>query len=707
MNKAVVHLALACVLLFKQTKAQPVEYTVPVVVHLIHNYGTEFLSDDAIVNALATWDSVFNALNPDTIDVIQPFKKYIGNAHIHFQLATRDPSGNPTKGITRHFSYLTNNAGDQSKIDQWPPNQYLNIWFARSLGQPHVNVAAYAYRPGQAALMPYYDGICALSYYANTGRQFEQSIGSYLDLKPVWGDAYPANVFCGDDGIDDTPPTRGHTAVGCTFSALYDTACATGYVVHYLNAQNLDSLVDYPDTANSQNIMDETYCSKMFTIGQCEHMRSVLNSNVALRDNLVSTSNLSSTGVLQARPDLPPVAEFSIEKGRVYSGIPPAERTYFACADNAALKFNFTDRSWGDTITATHWHFSNGATVTDTTFSPQSFLNLSNQFTQPGWVTVSLTSTGNNSGGTTFTDPQAVYAADGNNPIVEDPMTQPMHFMEFNPGQTAKWPIFNYYKNNFRWELSNNTGYFDNTCISYRAFDTRSFPDNTTGSPVGDYDDFFSEAYDLSAMQVGYCNLNFMSAGAGRISLSTDTLELSYSIDCGRSWISLKKIGGAELANNGVLSIAYTPLAPGEWKLNSIELPAAARSQKTFFRFRYRPGGDADGFSTGNNFYLDRISISNFPTGVNILLNGNDEVAFAPNPTHDDCYLVLGSGLQRNMMISVTDAMGREVYRSVQTTVDKTARIEIPSHTWTPGLYFATINGPNIRLTRKLIVCGK
>ena len=82
-------------------------YDIPIVVHIIHNYGVEYMTDNTIFNDLAQWNIVYAKQNSDTFDVIQPFKKYIGNPHIRLHLATIDPNGNPTKGITRHRSYLT------------------------------------------------------------------------------------------------------------------------------------------------------------------------------------------------------------------------------------------------------------------------------------------------------------------------------------------------------------------------------------------------------------------------------------------------------------------------------------------------------------------------------------------------------------------------------------------------------------------------
>src|ERR1700744_1446785 len=96
--------------------------------------------------------------------------------------------------------------------------------------------------------------------------------------------------------------------------------------------------------------------------------------------------------------DLPPVADFSV-KNRF--NIP----TYFFCP-GANVYFN--NASWNDTITAASWIFSNGASTPSST----SLTNVTTSFSEPGWVTVTLGVTGNNTGTTSLSDHEALYIAD-------------------------------------------------------------------------------------------------------------------------------------------------------------------------------------------------------------------------------------------------------------------------------------------------------
>src|SRR6202012_2017521 len=139
----------------------------------------------------------------DSNIVIQPFKKYIGNPHIHLHLATIDPNGNPTKGIVRHQSYLTADGGDEAKLDDWPQNKYVNIWFVNTFGAQFTGVAAYAYYPSDAQYMPYYDGVICLSSYINYEKTIPHELGHVFSLEHVWGNTNSPEVACGDDLVDD------------------------------------------------------------------------------------------------------------------------------------------------------------------------------------------------------------------------------------------------------------------------------------------------------------------------------------------------------------------------------------------------------------------------------------------------------------------------------------------------------------------------
>lgn len=660
-------------------------YDIPIVIHVVHDYGQEYLKDDDIFNAVSYWADVYMARNADTADVIAPFKKYVGNAKIRLHLATKDPNGNPTKGITHEHSYLANGAGDQAKLDRWPNTSYLNIWFINNFSASMSGAAAYAYYPSQAQYFPYYDGVIGLYSYLNYDKAIPHEIGHCLELEHVWGNNNQPGVACGDDGIDDTPPTKGHMP-GCTTTALYDNTCAVGYQKTYTDANTGSTyVIDYPDTANSQNIMDYTYCQKMFTIGQIQKMRTALTSSIAGRNNLYTAANLAATGALAARPDLAPIADLSIEKGLWgASQFPTADRIYFS-AVNSNINYSFRNRSWNDTISSVEWTFSNGATPA----TSGSLTNVSVKFTQPGWANATLVAS-SNAGTNTIT--KQVYIADSVG-------IQPGGYMNnfASASELANWPMFNYYENIFAWEAYNGAGYDDNSSVRYRSFDSRA--DQYAGQPDGDRDDVFSPAFNLSAYTSGDLNLNFYTAGS-YASANKDSFTVAYSIDGGRTWASFFALTGTSLANNGAKSSEYIPNGANQWLAQTVNVPAAARTAQTYFRFRYLPK------KGGNDFYMDKFNISPFTTAVSEVTANRGEVKIYPNPTKGAFTMAFSTGNDGKVGFAVRDLSGKTIYTANQSYApNSVVEQSIPGNIFpAAGFYIVTVTIADQTTTQKLIV---
>ena len=430
--------------------------------------------------------------------------------------------------------------------------------------------------------------------------------------------------------------------------------------------------------------MDYTYCSKMFTIGQTVRMRAALNSSTASRNNLISSTNLSKTGALAPRVDLKPVADFSTN-------------TYFVCKTGAPLGtgVTFRDRSWRDTVTGWSWNFSNGASVATASTS-----TVANTFSQTGWATASLVAT-SNAGADTISKTQ-VYVADpaGNQAIG--------YFQEFSGADVAQYPMFNYFNNAWKWELAD-VGYYDNKCIRYHNYDTRS---GTAGlalnTPEGDYDDFYTTAFDLSATPVGSpLNLNFFSSGAFRSANfddMNDTLEIAYTATCGTNYTTIKKISKADIATVGTRSEFFVPQWQGDWKLNSIDL-GTLRNSSVFFRFRYRPGVFSTfDFGSGNNFYIDRIYVSNMPLGVNTVELKEKGMTISPNPTAGNSFISVDGVTNQEVGVQIFDVTGKLVYTAKEFVFDATTKVQIPADAITAkGMYVVHVLTNDKTLVQKLI----
>lgn len=680
-------------------------YDIPIVVHIIHDFNTyntsthsgDFIPDDFIYKAVKDWNIVFAKQNADTADVILPFKKYVGNPRIRLRLATIDPYGNPTKGITRRRNYLTYAAGDDTKFDVWPNSSYLNLWFINKMSADHQSAAAYAYKPSTAAYIPFYDGVISLAEYMNNGsKTMPHEIGHEFNLSHVWGDTNQPNVACGDDNVDDTPPTKGHNTTGCTAASIYDSTCATNYFKVFTDSAGNVTLVNYPDTTNAQNIMDYTYCDKMFTKGQVERMHITLNSDIAGRNNLWDSTNLVMTGALAVTPDLKPTPEFSLTHPGVTTFL--NKNAFFAFPEKDV---RFTNFSYNDTVTAVRWEFTNGSTVV----TANALTQLDTLFTVPGWYDVKMTATGNRSGDSTRTWSKAFY-------VTENTAVNPMStfvMQEFNEGgDRDKWPFFNIFNNEFKWQYAN-VGVYDNSCIMYKGYDDRVTATSgpLTGTPVGDYDDLFSIPIDVAALG-NNATLFFNYSGASRSSnpnFINDTLLIEYSVNKGVQWTSMAKLGKSELFNMGAIPTPYVPTSIVDWKEKGIKIPAGAKTPYTVFRFRYRPGVGPTGISTGNNFYMDRITFSPFAVNVANVKTGNVNVSIVPNPTQGDAWVIVNDMNNTDAKISVSDVTGKVVYTTEVPVNGSQARVIIPASAITAkGMYLVQVLTGNQTSTQKLVV---
>ena len=119
---------------------------IPVVVHVVHNTAAQNISDAQIQSQIQVLNRDFRMTNPDVSSLPGVFSGLAADALIEFRLATTDPSGNPTNGITRT---QTNKATFDSETDDikfaasgghdaWPAGEFLNMWTAPRLPSPRI-----------------------------------------------------------------------------------------------------------------------------------------------------------------------------------------------------------------------------------------------------------------------------------------------------------------------------------------------------------------------------------------------------------------------------------------------------------------------------------------------------------------------------------------------------------------------------------------
>ena len=210
----------------KATGPQGPLITIPVVVHVIFNTRDQDL-DDAVIRAqidelnLAFRDTLMPGPRARITHIPRTFALRAGDARVQFCLATRDPDGRPTNGITRR-----DNTGDTRYIplrsdsvkytagggtDAWNTAHYLNIW-CHDTGSSSIAVfPGTAAKPREDGVVMWYGsfgrGHRALDTRYTLGRVAVHEIGHWLNLRHIWGDAtVSGNGLCLDsDDVSDTP----------------------------------------------------------------------------------------------------------------------------------------------------------------------------------------------------------------------------------------------------------------------------------------------------------------------------------------------------------------------------------------------------------------------------------------------------------------------------------------------------------------------
>jgi hypothetical protein len=127
---------------------------IPVVFHVIHEYGVENISKAQIQDEINILNEDYRKKNADTVNTRAPFKPYASDCQYEFRLAQIDPNGNCTEGIDRIYSPLTNDATDAVKaVSWWPNTKYLNIWVVKSIDNTGGTgyILGYAQFPGVGA----------------------------------------------------------------------------------------------------------------------------------------------------------------------------------------------------------------------------------------------------------------------------------------------------------------------------------------------------------------------------------------------------------------------------------------------------------------------------------------------------------------------------------------------------------------------------
>jgi hypothetical protein len=280
----------------QRTSGTQAVYTIPIVVHVIHNgeaigAGTN-ISNNQIISQINAMNKDFKRLNADAANTPSEFLPVAGSFDIEFVLAKQDPFGAPTNGIRRvqgtETVWTINDNATFKALSYWPAEDYLNIWV--------INIPSYlGFAQFPVSSLPgledspddrLTDGVVIdytvfgsnfegfgpfnLDPKYNRGRTCTHEVGHFFGLNHIWGD--DGSACSGTDHVADTPNQAGNYVGQCPSGTR--TTCSSNDM--YMN------YMDYTDDA----------CMNLYTQGQVARMTIVLE-NSPRRSSLLNSNGAS------------------------------------------------------------------------------------------------------------------------------------------------------------------------------------------------------------------------------------------------------------------------------------------------------------------------------------------------------------------------------------------------------------------------------
>ncbi len=621
-------------------------YRIPVVFHVIHEYGTENISKAQIEDQLRMLNEDFRRTNADAVNTRPVFQGVAADCQIEFVLATRDPQGNCTEGINRVYSKLTNNARDNVKsVSYWPSDKYLNVWVVKSIensGDIEGTTLGYAQFPWDRNSRPTTDGIVLRSDYVGTigtsstakaGRVATHEVGHWLGLfhtfqggcnPPSWG-----------ENIDDTPPVSG-PSYGCIQSS---NTCT-------------NDVPDLPDQIENYMDYSNGNCQNMFTYGQANLMDYVLNT---YRTVLISASNATNTGINGNTSTCVPKADFS-------------NAVYSVCAGG---QVSFTDLSYNATITSRTWTFQGGTPATSSVANPTITFNT------PGTYNVSL-QVGNNNGNNTFSR-NAIVIVHPTVSGIQAPVSEGMEGSTFPP---TGWAVENGFTSS--WQKA---GVGASGSSSALAVINTSTPDGTLFGLITD-------SYDM--INIKDPQLTFKAAHAARNATTIERLRVYASTDCGRSWVLIFQRAGTQLQTAPATTANFVPTA-SQWREYNVSLNNYVGRRNLVIKFEVQS-------NAGNNVYLDDINIGSISSTPEqeVFKSG---LTVYPNPAAGEFNLDFELIEAGKIRVEVLDLMGRQVLnKDFGFQASGAQTIQIPGSELSNGMYLIRMHVGETIIDRKLMI---
>ncbi|MGZ5304401.1 MAG: M43 family zinc metalloprotease [Bacteroidia bacterium] len=617
---------------------------IPVVFHIIHQYGSENISRQRVLDQLATLNETFAGKNKDTSNIRPEYKYLIANSGIEFRLATKDPNGNCTDGIVRVYSAQTNGADDNVKrVSYWNSNNYLNVWVVSNIanfGQPGT-ILGYAQFPWDNSATT--DGIVMRADQVVTGNKtLTHEIGHYLGLLHTFQSGCGSSCSSSGDHICDTPPSSEPTR-GCP-SPTYNS-CSN-------DNPNLPDMYE--------NFMDYSSCSRMFTTGQKARMDAVFSSTK--RANLITLQNQDATGVSNTSSVLcTPVADF-------YA-------TQYVICEGASISFK--DNTYNALPSSYEWSFTGGNPSLSTVKDPII------KFEKAGIYEVKLQVT-NAAGSNTLlrTALITVLPAMSN---IKSPLTET--FENFDP--ITKGYEFSTDNRGLKWNLTTKAAATGSTSL---------YLNNLNAQEEETYY-FTLPAIDLTTSATK--KLAFNLAYAQVLTNTNDEFRVQVSSNCGQNFNTVMYKFGSKLATTTALKTNDFVPEENEWRAEEVDLTTYKNTKNLMIRFVLKN-------RNGNNMYVDNINIGGIATSINEPkhFSGNAYMEIYPNPTASDFSLRTGS-FENNASLEVFDASGKQLTMLSGINISSDEPLQLNKtmlNIHAGGVYYIKLHTANASYVQKLII---
>jgi PKD repeat protein len=575
---------------------------IPVVVHVIHDGGTNNISDSQI-------QSQIDVLNED-------FRKKIGtngfgngiDTDIEFCLAKKDPQGKCTNGIMRINSPLSNHQTYQRSqlklLSYWDNLRYINIYVVKSINGSS-GILGYSSFPGGPANE---DGIVIRHDYfgkigtaaSSLGRTTTHEIGHWFGLYHTFNGGCGIDTCADGDLVCDTPP-----AANPNFGCPTINSCSND--IPNVNDQ-IQNYLDYSDDN----------CKNMFTNGQKQRMHATL---VSLRNDIWQQWNIDSTGCDSGfvNSNCNVIADFVTLNPNI-------------CVGNSIVFYNKSQNN----PTTYQWYFQGGTPSTSAVANP----------------TVTYSAIGNFQVKLVVTNTYGTDSLILNNyvNVTTPPIGQALPY--FENFESITFPTNGIVIDNpdggITWER-------DTIAVAYQGIASAKV-NNLININYGQSDALLLPSFDFTSF-VGTPYLNFKWAYAKSDPNYSDELIVLVSKDCGVNWTQVFYRTGSTMTTGTSQTTPYIPTGSTVWKIANISLSTYTAYPNVIIKIVNVTDG-------GNNLYIDNINLGSNITGISETESQISDVMIYPNPTNGAFsieYLLL-----KNMDINIviTDILGKEIYTS-------------------------------------------